>query len=239
LITVEEDASIGIMQLISDIGTKELINRARLIQDRIRNRNGCGGDPGPTGIRIIGGADASYAGEYGVGVLALLSFPGLEPIGHAFAGRIPLFPYIPGLFAFRELPLLLSAFEKLPAIPDLLFVNGHGYSHPKRFGIACHAGAVLDVPTIGIASHPLAGHAATPGPTRGSCAPIKEGEEVLGMAVRTKDQAKPVYVSAGYRTSLLYAVRMVLDTSEKNRIPVPIQAADSLARQYRDLFGYR
>lgn len=219
--------------------TKELIHYARLIQDRMRKRYGCGGDLSPAGIRIVGGADASYAGEYGIGVLALLSFPGLEPIGHAFAVRIPLFPYIPGLFAFRELPLLLSAFEKLPVAPDLLFVNGHGYAHPKRFGMACHAGAVLGVPTIGIASRPPEGHAAAPGPTRGSYAPIKAGEEVLGMAVRTKDYVKPVYVSAGYRTSLSYAIRMVLDTSDKTRFPVPIQAADRLAGQYRDLFEFR
>ena len=110
---MEEEASIGIMQLIPAMETKELIHYARLIQDRMRKRYGCGGDLSPAGIRIVGGADASYAGEYGIGVLALLSFPGLEPIGHAFAVRIPLFPYIPGLFAFRELPLLLSAFEKL------------------------------------------------------------------------------------------------------------------------------
>ncbi len=227
-----------VMPIKPGTGTNELINHARLIQDRMRFRYGCGNDPGPAAVKTIGGADTSYSGEYGIGVLALFSLPGLESIGHSFAVRMTLFPYISGLFTFRELPILLAAYEKLPVSPDLLFINGHGYAHPKRFGIACHAGAMLGIPTIGVASRPPAGHAAIPCLTRGSCAPVKVGDEVVGVAVRTKDRVKPVYVSAGYKTTLSYAVGMVLDTSGKNRIPEPLQAADRIARLYRQLLGF-
>ncbi len=220
------------------MGTNELIHYARLIQDRMRFRYGCGRNQGLVTVKTIAGADASYDGEYGIGVFALLSFPSLNPIGHATAARMTQFPYIPGLFAFRELPLLLAAYEKLPVSPDLLFINGHGYAHQKRFGLACHAGAMLEIPTIGVASGPPAGHTAIPCLTRGSCAPVKEGDEVVGVAVRTKDRVKPIYVSAGYKTTLSYAVGMVLDTTEKNRIPEPLQAADRIAGLYRQLSGF-
>jgi deoxyribonuclease V len=204
----------------------------------MRFRYGCGGNQGPATVKTIGGADVSYDGEHGIGVFALLSFPSLNPIGHAIAARMTQFPYIPGLFAFRELPILLAAYEKLPFSPDLLFVNGHGYAHQKRFGLACHAGAMLEIPTIGVASGPPAGHTAIPCLTRGSCAPVKEGDEVIGVAVRTKDRVKPVYVSAGYKMTLSYAVGMVLETTGKNRIPEPLQAADRIAGLYRQLQGF-
>lgn len=221
----------------AEMATNELIHHARLIQDRMRSRYDCGRVRGPATVKTIGGADAGYCGEYGIGVLALLSFPGLEPIGHSRVVRMTQFPYISGLFAFRELPLILAAYEKLPFSPDLLVINGHGYAHRKRFGMACHAGAVLGIPTIGVASRPPVANAGNPGHTRGSCKPMEDGNEIIGAAVRTKDREKPVYVSAGYRTTLAYAVRMVLDTTGNNRIPEPLHAAHRIAGLYRQMSG--
>jgi deoxyribonuclease V len=166
-------------------------------------------------------------------VVALFSYPELEPVECAFAVRRVLFPYVPGLFAFRELPLCLAACEKLTTSPDLLMFNGHGYAHPQRFGMACHAGALLGIPTIGVASRPLSGHRADPGCSRGSCAPLKDGEETVGMAVRTREGSRPVYVSAGYRTGLTWAVEVTLAAARDRRIPVPLHAADLLARGFR------
>jgi deoxyribonuclease V len=227
-----------VMPLKPGTGINELIDSARMIQERMRFRYGCGRVQGQAPVKTIGGADASYYGDYGIGVLALLSFPWLEPIGYSYAARMTLFPYIPGLFAFRELPLILAAYEKLPVSPDLLLINGHGYAHQKKFGLACQAGAMLGIPTIGVASRPPEGYAPRPSITRGSYAPVIEGDEEVGAAVRTKDRVKPVYVSAGYKTNLTYAIRMVLDTTEKNRIPEPLWSADRIARTYKQLLGF-
>jgi deoxyribonuclease V len=221
------------MQGFQGSGTGSLIVAARAIQLRMRDRCGCGQEGYPAGIRIIGGADAAYAGETGIGVVALFSYPELELIEHAFAVRRVMFPYVPGLFAFRELPICLAACEKLTTSPDLLVFNGHGYAHPQRFGMACHAGALLGIPTIGVASRPLSGHSADPGRSRGSCAPIKVGEETVGMAVRTREGSRPVYVSGGYRTGLSFAVEVTLAAARDRRMPVPVHAADFLARGYR------
>ncbi len=60
-------------------------------------------------------------------------------------------PYIPGFLSFRETPALLAAWEQLSQKPDLLFVDGHGISHPRRLGVASHFGLMIDVPTIGVA----------------------------------------------------------------------------------------
>jgi deoxyribonuclease V len=221
------------MQAFQGSGAGSLTATARAVQLRMRDRCGCGQGGQTAGIRIIGGADAAYAGENGIGVVTLFSYPELEPVDHAVAVRRVLFPYVPGLFAYRELPLCLAAFEKLTTRPDLLMFNGHGYAHPHRFGMACHAGALLGIPTIGVASRPLSGQSADPDRSRGSCAPLLDGEEVVGMAVRTREGSRPVYVSAGYRTGLSFAVEVTLTATRDRRMPIPLHAADFLARDYR------
>ncbi|HON80919.1 MAG TPA: endonuclease V [Methanoregulaceae archaeon] len=218
-------------------GKEHLIAGAQAIQIRMRDRCGCGRGETMPEIRFIGGMDAFYTpGEIGVGVVAVFTFPELEVVEHAVACRHVLFPYVPGLFAFRELPLCLAACEKLSTQPDLLLVNGHGYAHPERFGIACHAGALLAIPTIGVASRPLSGKSAYPDYHRGSSTPLVDGGEQVGMVVRTREGSRPVYVSAGYCTTLPFAVKITLATAREQRLPRPIHSADVLARKLgRDL----
>src|SRR5690606_23827503 len=59
----------------------------------------------------------------------------------AISGRAA-FPYVPGYLSFRESPWLLQAWRQLDPKPDLLFVDGHGFSHPRGIGIASHFGVL-------------------------------------------------------------------------------------------------
>jgi deoxyribonuclease V len=224
----------GDEQMISSGAYNDLIRNARAVQERLRARYSCGVRGREKKIRLVGGADAAYSQDTGIGVIALLSFPDFEPIGHAIAIRKVLFPYLPGLFAFREAPLLLAACEKLGVLPDLLFVNGHGFAHPRRFGLACHTGALLDIPTIGVASQLLCGSVSPAGPEQGSSSLVTDNDEAIGMLVRTKAGSKPVCVSAGYLTDLPYAVEMTLACLNGNRLPLPLHAVDRIAREYLD-----
>lgn len=228
----------GFMKPCHNHERNDLEGFARTVQVQMKERYGCGKTTrDPVHIRTIAGADAAYIGEYGIGVVVLLSYPYLELTTHVHAKRPVLFPYIPGLFAFRELPLIMAAFEKIKQIPDLIFINGHGYAHPRRFGYACQAGVVLGIPTIGVAGRPLTGKVKIPGPEPGSYEEIVMEGEVTGVALRTKREEPPLYVSAGYHTSLPFALRMVLETTVDHRIPEPVRIADLIARKYRNFFS--
>ncbi len=185
-------------------------------------------------IHHVAGADAAYDQDTIYAAVVVMTFPGLEVVEKRCSVQEVPFPYIPGLLSFREGPAILEAFSSLTTVPDLLFLNGHGYAHPKRFGLASHVGLLLDVPSIGVAQRLLTGSVAIPGAARGSSEPVLDKSEVIGMAVRTVKGAKPVFFSAGHKVDLDQAVDMALKTTKVHRITEPVWHADQMSRQCRD-----
>jgi deoxyribonuclease V len=139
-------------------------------------------------------------------------------------------PYVPGYLSFREAPLCLKAVTELSQLPDVLLVDGHGIAHPRRFGLACHIGVELDIPVIGVAKSRLYGDAQPPGPRKGDRAPILDGDEMIGMVVRSREDVKPLYVSPGHRIDVAQAVDVTLSLCSRYRLPDPSRAAHAMAR---------
>ncbi|MEJ2707291.1 MAG: deoxyribonuclease V [Anaerolineales bacterium] len=180
-------------------------------------------------LQTVGGVDASYhAGKARAGI-AVLAFPSLEMVDQATAEMPTPFPYIPGLLSFREAPVILQALQQLNSMPDVLLFDGHGYAHPRRFGIACHVGVLVDIPTIGCAKSILIGEHDPLGETAGGTAQLFDGNEVIGALVRTRTRVRPVIVSVGHRVDLTSAIETVLACRSGYRLPEPIRMADRLA----------
>ncbi|MEO3854833.1 deoxyribonuclease V [Acrocarpospora sp. B8E8] len=188
-------------------------------------------DPGPPTVDFIAGLDVGYAPDSDevTGAVVVLDNT-LRIVDQATSREKAKFPYIPGLFAFRELPPLLTALDRLTITPDLLICDGYGLAHPRRFGLACHLGVLTGLPTIGVAKTAFVGTHADPAPTRGSWTPITLDHDTVGRALRTRDHVKPVYVSQGHRISLDNACAHVLRTTPAYRLPEPIRLADRLSR---------
>jgi deoxyribonuclease V len=190
-------------------------------------------------LRTVAGVDLGYprsltgpAGEeIGRAAVVVLEYPGLEPVEERIVHRPVSFPYVPGLLSFREAPVGLAALGELATPPDLLIVDGHGRAHPRRFGIACHLGVLLDLPTIGCAKSILVGHAAEPGPSPGDWTPLTHRDEIIGAVLRTRTGVKPVYLSVGHRISLETAVAVVISCLRGYRLPEPTRLADRIASQ--------
>lgn len=152
-----------------------------------------------------------------------------EVLESATAAGEAEFPYVPGLFAFRELPVLLTALARLRSAPDLLVADGHGLAHPRRFGLACHLGLETALPTIGVAKTPMGDHE-PPAHTRGATTPLLDGDEQVGAALRTQPNVKPVFVSIGHRIDLPTACTQVLKLAARYRLPETTRQADHLSR---------
>jgi len=185
--------------------------------------------------RYVAGADAAYSrdGTRVYGAVVVLRCPDLAVV-EAQCVELPVsFPYVPGLFAFREGPVLLDAWKQLATRPDIVILHGHGTIHPEGCGLASHLGILLDVPAIGVAERPLGTVAVTPGSARGDTTPVHIGDRVAGCAVRTRAGVREVYVSPGHRISLETAVHIVLATASRYRMPEPLRAAHRHAVECR------
>ncbi len=169
--------------------------------------------------------------------VVVLEFESLQVVEVAGVRARARFPYVPGYLSFREIPPLLAAFAKLEAVPDLIVCDGQGRAHPRRFGLACHLGVILDRPTLGCAKSRLIGEYREPGPRRGAHTRLLEGGEVIGEVVRTRSGVKPVFVSVGHRISLETARRTALRLAPRYRLPEPIRAAHQEVNRLRRLGG--
>ncbi len=214
------------------------LGEAMAVQELIAREAGAAPPVALDRVRRIAGADASYSpdGRFVHAAVAVLGLPDLAVLESRWASREVHLSYLPGFLAFREGPAILSAFGALGTEPDLLLVDGHGRAHPRRAGIATHLGLLLGIPSIGVAKRILTGSAAEPGPERGEVSPILDEGEILGMAVRPKEGARPVYVSPGYAMDPETAVKAVLSTTPDSRLPAPLREAHRISREVRQSF---
>ncbi|MGB0560385.1 MAG: deoxyribonuclease V [Spirulinaceae cyanobacterium] len=182
-------------------------------------------------VRYVAGLDAGFdkAQKLTRAAAVVLTFPELERVEAVTAQVSTAFPYVPGYLSFREIPALLAALEKLTTTPDLILCDGQGYAHPRRFGLACHLGVILDCPTIGVAKSRFIGeHDAVPA-AKGQWTPLRDRGETIGAVVRSRLNTKPIYVSIGHRIALETAIDYVLRCTPRYRLPETTRQADRLA----------
>lgn len=189
-------------------------------------------------VRVVGGADVSSERfdptRRVTAAVVALDAATLAPLAEAGATGLAAFPYVPGFLGFREAPVLVEALARLAPQPDLLMVDGHGIAHPRGLGIASHLGVLLDLPTIGVAKSVLAGRVEGElGPEPGDRAPLVARGEVIGMALRSRRRANPLYVSTGHRVSLETALAWVVRALRGRRLPATTQAAHDAANTLR------
>ncbi|MCV9880522.1 deoxyribonuclease V [Brenneria izbisi] len=180
---------------------------------------------------FIAGADVGFEQEGAVtrAAIAIMRYPSLELVEYKIARISTTMPYIPGFLSFRECPGLLAVWHRLEQKPDLMFVDGHGISHPRRLGVASHFGLLVDVPTIGVAKRRLCGHF-DPLPTEvGSRQPLVDKGEQIGWVWRSKARCNPLFVATGHRVGMDSALQWVQRCTRGYRLPEPTRWADAVA----------
>jgi len=208
-----------------DVSPKEAIRIQQQLADEVD------ATPLDQPVKTIAGIDVSIRDDTAQAAIAVLCLPELERVDEAiYRCEVP-FPYVPGLLSFREMPALLPALEQLAVRPDVLMTDSQGLAHPRRFGLACHLGVLLDWPAFGVAKSRLTGEpASTLGAEKGSRVALVDDGETVGALLRTRTDVKPVYVSIGHRMTLDDAVRLTLACSPRYKIPEPTRQAHTLSR---------
>ncbi|MDX1587003.1 MAG: deoxyribonuclease V [Balneolaceae bacterium] len=186
-------------------------------------------------VTTVAGADISfdkksdrvYAG------IVVLRLSGLEVVARSAVAAHVDFPYIPGLLAFRELPPLKEAWNRLKIKPDVLILDGHGIAHPRRVGLATHFGIVMDHPTIGCAKNNLTGSYEEPDSEKGSYRSITDDGERIGIVLRSRTNVKPIFVSPGHKVSFGDSREIVMKCLDRYKLPETTRKAHDLVNRLR------
>lgn len=186
-------------------------------------------------VTTIAGSDISF-NKFSTTVYAgivVMKFPSLQVIETFSVIDEINFPYVPGLLAFREVPALVKAWEGLKTKPDVLVLDGHGISHPRRMGIATHFGVLMQTPTLGCAKSLLTGKYSEPANEPGSTTDLIHQNEVVAKVLRTKRNVKPVFVSPGNLITQDECLQLMLQCVRGYRIPEPTRLAHHFVNEVR------
>lgn len=206
-----------------DVSPTEAVSIQKKLAGQVKS------SPLPAPPRTLAGVDVSIQQNTAIAAIVVIDTEQLNVLDRAVHKMTVPFPYIPGLLSFREMPAILPALEKLSLWPDLFLTDSQGIAHPRRFGLACHLGVMLDHPCFGVAKTRFIGTSALLGVEKGSMQPLFDKEERIGTVVRTRSRIKPVYVSIGHRITLHEAEALTLALCPKYKIPEPLRLAHNLS----------
>lgn len=207
-----------------NVSPKRAVEIQRELSSRVRI------EPFVGPIEIVAGLDIAFSKDksHAIAGIVVWHVHRHEVIEEVVVREPVRFPYVPGLLSFREGPALIKAIRKLRHNPDVFMFDGQGYAHPRRFGLACHIGVIIDKPSIGCGKSRLVGQHSTPASKRGSQTVLKHNSETIGCVLRTKNNVKPVYISVGHRVALQQATSIVKKCTTCYRLPEPTRLADRL-----------
>ena len=184
-------------------------------------------------IETIAGIDTAYFEkddkEYGVCCIDVFDINTFDVIEKVSAISEITFPYISGYLSYRELPVILNAYNKLKSKPDIFMLDGNGYMHPRHMGIATMFALNENVKSIGVAKtlFKFSSININLDKTLFSEVPIIINNELYGYAITTREGCNPIYVSPGNGISFENALDIVKKCIGKgSRIPIPTRVAD-------------
>lgn len=183
----------------------------------------------PVKVKTIGGTECLATGNKLLACVVVCEYPSLKLIEKKTYLLPDPLPYKAGFLAYREMPAIIEAYNKLEQEPDLILVKGAGIAHPRKFGMASHLGIALNKPTIGVTQKLLSGK------IQGG--KIMLHNDIVGFEIKTKEHANPVYASPGHLVSLGSVLKIVSKTIKyPHKMPEPLHLARKIAkRKVKDL----
>lgn len=180
-------------------------------------------------VRHVVGVDIAYSGDHCFAAAVVFDYESGAEMDRLIVEGDASFPYIPTYLAFRELPVVSKLIPRLPEDAVMVY-DGNGTLHPKRFGVASHAGLAFGMPTIGVAKKLLCGSL---GGREGDLVrPVALDGKIVGYSVSSRRTIRGVYVSPGTGLSPAQSLGIV-SRFLRHRVPEPTRLAHQAAEEAR------
>lgn len=176
-------------------------------------------------IRNVCAVDVSYKDKLANASAVTMDVKSLDLIECVTSTTKIKAPYIPGLMMLRETGPVISVLNLLHNNFDVLLVDGNGQLHPRRCGLGCYIGIIVNKPTIGVAKSLLCGK------IRRDWVEL-DGKRVANIIQKKK--GKRIFVSVGNKISLRTATRLVDSLiRECQWLPEPSRLADRYSKKWQ------
>ena len=168
-------------------------------------------------IKTIGALDISFSDKNAACAAVVMTYPELEIIEVKTLTTKEPIKYSPTLIAFREGNPLIKTYKLLENKPDLILISKPGSTNPKKVSTPGYVGVLINKPTIGVSKDLVYGH-------------LEEDriilkEEQRGLAIRTREHARPIFISPGFGVDIETAVNIVKKCTTEFKMPLPLHLA--------------
>ena len=175
-------------------------------------------------IKSVCAVDVAYENEIANAAAVIMDVKTFKVLEHAVSRTEVKAPYISGLLMLRESEPVLAVLKMLKGKFDVLLVDGNGQLHPRKYGLACHLGILLNVPTIGVAKSLLCGK------IKGNSVEL-DGKILANIIERKRE--KKIFVSVGHKISLKSATRLAESLIKEGEwLPEPLRLADKYSKEF-------
>ncbi|MGI0088478.1 MAG: endonuclease V [Nitrosotalea sp.] len=176
-------------------------------------------------VRTVCAVDVSYKDKMANASAVIMDAKTLDTIEHVASMTKIEAPYVPGFMVLRESGPIMSVLKLLHNNFDVLLVDGNGQLHPRKCGLACYIGIVVDKPTIGVAKSLLCGKIRVNS--------VEFDGKILAKIIEKK-KGKKIFVSVGNKISLKTATKLVGSLiKEREWLPEPIRLADKYSKEWK------
>ncbi len=177
-------------------------------------------------IKTVAGACQSYFGNKIISSVAVCDYKTMEAVEKKHAAADAKIPYKSGFLFYRDGPALIEAVNMLENKPDVLIVEANGILHPRRIGMASHAGILLDTATIGATKRLMLGEVKDK--------TIYVDKEARGYELTTREHANPIYISPGHKVSLKTSLEVIKNCMRfPHKMPEPLHIAHKHGNKVR------
>ena len=199
-------------------------------------------------LKYIAGCDISFCHDfqdYGVSALIVVDLK-MKIVYEKYKVVTLTEPYIPSFLAFREVKHIENLLKELKKnkpefYPQVVLCDSNGILHTRKFGMACHLGVIMDIPTIGCSKNSFYVDGITKEYVFDEIKKLKKSDNLelkgktngflYGYALISSNNEEPIFVSQGHKVSAQTALNIVKFCLRGDRIPEPIRFADLYSRK--------